>query len=155
MQQPWSAEELVEHWRLTPEELALLPGKADGGKLGFAVQLAFYKRHARFPDDEADIAPAGPPTSRDRLASRSRCWTGTTGPAARGGAIGNRSWISLLLRRSTRRPRRHFAPGLPMRFCRTSRTLWLWRSKSAPGSLATGSVGPVPIALTAAVWAIP
>ena len=44
MQQLWSAEELVEHWSLMPEELALLPGKADGGKLGFAVQLAFYKR---------------------------------------------------------------------------------------------------------------
>jgi hypothetical protein len=40
MQQLWSAEELVEHWSLTTEELALLPGKADGGKLGFAVQSA-------------------------------------------------------------------------------------------------------------------
>jgi hypothetical protein len=58
MQQPLSAEELVEHWSLTPGELMLLPGKADGGKLGFAIQLAFYRRHARFPDDEADIAPA-------------------------------------------------------------------------------------------------
>ena len=58
MQQLWSAEELVEHWSLVPEELALLPGKADGGKLGFAIQLAFYKRHASFPDDEADVAPA-------------------------------------------------------------------------------------------------
>jgi Domain of unknown function (DUF4158) len=58
MQQLWSAEELVEHWSLSPGDLALLPGKVDGGKLGFAVQLAFYKRHARFPDDEADVAPA-------------------------------------------------------------------------------------------------
>lgn len=58
MQQLWSAEELVEYWSLTPEELTLLPGKADGGKLGFAVQLAFYKRRASFPDDEADVAPA-------------------------------------------------------------------------------------------------
>ena len=57
MQQLWSAEELVEHWSLTPEELAHLPGRGDGGKLGFAVQLAFYKRHAGFPDDEADVAP--------------------------------------------------------------------------------------------------
>jgi Domain of unknown function (DUF4158) len=50
MQQLWSAEELVEHWSLTPEELAHLPGRGDGGKLGFAVQLAFYKRHAGFPE---------------------------------------------------------------------------------------------------------
>jgi len=58
MQQLWPAEELVEHWSLTPEELALLPGKADGGKLGFAIQLAFYKQHGNFPDDEVDVAPA-------------------------------------------------------------------------------------------------
>jgi hypothetical protein len=58
MQQLWSAEKMVEHWSLVAEELALLPGKADGGKLGFASQLAFYKRQASFPDDEADVAPA-------------------------------------------------------------------------------------------------
>lgn len=49
MQQLWSPEELVERWSLGSEELALLPGKADAGKLGFAVQLAFYKQYARFP----------------------------------------------------------------------------------------------------------
>ncbi len=58
MQRLWSAEELVERWSLASGDLALLPGKADGGKLGFAVQLTFYKQHAIFPDDEADIAPA-------------------------------------------------------------------------------------------------
>lgn len=41
-----------------PEELALLPGNADGGKLGSAVQLTFYKRYASIPDVEADVAPA-------------------------------------------------------------------------------------------------
>lgn len=58
MQRLWSAEELVERWSLAASELALLPGKADGGKLGFAIQLAFYKQHASFPDDDVDIAPA-------------------------------------------------------------------------------------------------
>jgi Domain of unknown function (DUF4158) len=58
MRRLWSAEELVERWSLGPEELSLLPGKADTSKLGFAAQLAFYKQHARFPDAEADIAPA-------------------------------------------------------------------------------------------------
>ena len=58
MQQLWPAEELVEHWSLMPKELALLPGKAAGAKLGFAIQLVFYKRHGSFPDDEADVAPA-------------------------------------------------------------------------------------------------
>jgi Domain of unknown function (DUF4158) len=58
MQQLWSAEDLIEHWTLAPQEVALLPGKADGGKLGLVIQLAFYKQHASFPDDEADVAPA-------------------------------------------------------------------------------------------------
>jgi hypothetical protein len=47
----WSSEELVERWSLGSEELALLPGKADAGKLAFALQLAFYKQYARFPED--------------------------------------------------------------------------------------------------------
>ena len=58
MRRLWLAEELVERWSLEPEELSLLPGKADTSKLGFAAQLAFYKQHARFPNAEADIAPA-------------------------------------------------------------------------------------------------
>jgi hypothetical protein len=58
MQRLWSSEELAERWSLGSEELVLLPGKPDAGKLGLAVQLAFYKQHARFPEDESDIAPA-------------------------------------------------------------------------------------------------
>jgi hypothetical protein len=58
MQQLWSSEELAERWSLGSEELSRLPGKADVGKLGFAVQLAFYKQYARFPEDESDLAPA-------------------------------------------------------------------------------------------------
>jgi TnpA family transposase len=58
MQQLWLSEELVERWSLGPEELALLLGKADTGKLGFAVQLAFYEQYARFPKDDSEIAPA-------------------------------------------------------------------------------------------------
>ncbi len=58
MQRVWSADELGERWSLLPEDLALLAGRVDAGKLGFAVQLAFWRQHGRFPDDEADIAPA-------------------------------------------------------------------------------------------------
>ena len=58
MRQLWSTEELVEGWSLGPEDLGLLPRKIEAGKLGFAVQLAYYRRHARFPEDEADLAPA-------------------------------------------------------------------------------------------------
>jgi TnpA family transposase len=58
MRRLWSSEELAERWSLGAEELVLLLGKPDAGKLGLAVQLAFYKQYARFPEDESDLAPA-------------------------------------------------------------------------------------------------
>ena len=58
MQRLWSVDELGERWSLLPEDLALLAGRVDAGKLGFAVQLAFWRQHGRFPDEEADVAPA-------------------------------------------------------------------------------------------------
>ncbi len=58
MQRLWSADELGERWSLLPEDQALLAGRVDAGKLGFAVQLAFWRQHGRFPDEEADVAPA-------------------------------------------------------------------------------------------------
>ena len=53
MQRLWSVDELGERWSLLPEDLTLLAGRVDAGKLGFAVQLAFWRQHGRFPDDEA------------------------------------------------------------------------------------------------------
>jgi hypothetical protein len=58
MQRTWSADELSERWSLLPDDLALLAGRIDAGKLGFAVQLAFWRQYGRFPDEEADVAPA-------------------------------------------------------------------------------------------------
>ena len=58
MQRLWSAEELGKRWSLLPEDLALLARRVDAGKLGFAVQLAFWRQHCRFPDEEADVVPA-------------------------------------------------------------------------------------------------
>ena len=58
MQRLWSADELGEHWTLLPEDLALLTDLPDTGKLGLATQLAYWRQHGRFPDDEADLAPA-------------------------------------------------------------------------------------------------
>ena len=58
MQRLWSADELGERWSLLAEDLTLLAGRVNAGKLGFAVQLAFWRQHGRFPDEEADVAPA-------------------------------------------------------------------------------------------------
>jgi hypothetical protein len=57
MQRLWSSEELAERWSLGSEELVLLPGKPDAGKLGLAVQLAFTSNTRDFPKMN-DLAPA-------------------------------------------------------------------------------------------------
>jgi hypothetical protein len=58
MQRSWSAEELGERWTLGAEDLALLADLPDAGRLGFAAQLAYWRQNGRFPDEEADLAPA-------------------------------------------------------------------------------------------------
>ena len=58
MQRLWSAEELGERWTLGVEDLALLSGLPDVGKLGLAAQLAYWRQNGRFPDEEADLASA-------------------------------------------------------------------------------------------------
>lgn len=58
MQRLWSGAELGEHWTLGPDDLALLAALPAGGRLGLAAQLAYWRQNGRFPDDEADLAPA-------------------------------------------------------------------------------------------------
>ncbi len=55
MQRLWSADELGEQWSLRPEDLVLLADMVDAGKLGFAVQLAFWRQHGRFPADDSVV----------------------------------------------------------------------------------------------------
>lgn len=49
-------------WLLNAEQLALLPGMTDKGRLGFAIQLKFIELYGRFPEDyrqiNTDIAQA-------------------------------------------------------------------------------------------------
>jgi hypothetical protein len=58
MRRLWSAEELGERWTLGAGDLALVSGLPDAGKLGLAAQLAYWRQSGRFPDEEADLAPA-------------------------------------------------------------------------------------------------
>src|SRR4051794_35065026 len=58
MQQLWSADELGGRWTLGPEELKLLADLTGTGKLGLAAQLAYWRQHGRFPNEEAELAPA-------------------------------------------------------------------------------------------------
>jgi len=58
MKRLWSTDELVLRWTLSPDDEQLTADHGDEAKLGLMCQLAFWREHARFPDVEADIAPA-------------------------------------------------------------------------------------------------
>ena len=55
MKRQWDAEELIENFTLTPEEIALLDNKSEVNRLGKAVLLKFFQMEARFPRKAADV----------------------------------------------------------------------------------------------------
>ncbi len=55
MKRNWQPSELVEHWMLLPDELALLARKTDHNRLGFAVLFKFFQYTARFPTTRSEI----------------------------------------------------------------------------------------------------
>jgi hypothetical protein len=101
MQQRWSAAELVSYWSFAPEDLAPQPGMADGGKLGFAVQLAFYKQNASFPDGEAEIVPAVIAHITGQIGVPTVMLDGYSWTGRRGGVIASSARIPSLLPRAT------------------------------------------------------
>jgi TnpA family transposase len=58
MKQQWTTEELVEQWSLEPGDEHLLFRKEKTRRLGLLAQLAFYRRHRRFPEQRGEFAPA-------------------------------------------------------------------------------------------------
>ncbi|MDJ0704327.1 MAG: DUF4158 domain-containing protein, partial [Leptolyngbyaceae cyanobacterium MO_188.B28] len=62
MKRQWSAEELIEHFILLPEEQELLPtaiaNSTSHNRLGFAVLLKFFQMEARFPQHVGEIPHA-------------------------------------------------------------------------------------------------
>lgn len=55
MKHSWSDIETQDLWTLTPDEMALLPGRTDKGRLGFAVQFKFMQTLGRFPESLGEI----------------------------------------------------------------------------------------------------
>ena len=49
MKRQWETEELIEHWTLNVEELALLGNKTGATRLGCEVLLKFFQKEACFP----------------------------------------------------------------------------------------------------------
>jgi hypothetical protein len=52
------AKNLGKIWTLDPADLALVAGLPDAGRLGLAAQLAYWRAHGCFRNDEADLPPA-------------------------------------------------------------------------------------------------
>jgi TnpA family transposase len=51
----WSKDELETQWSLSVEELALLPGRVDSGRLGCALSLKFFQFQGVFPSHQKCI----------------------------------------------------------------------------------------------------
>lgn len=58
MKRLWTSDELVEHWTLLPNDLALLANKAGATRLGFAVLLKAFQYDSRFPEHKGDVPGA-------------------------------------------------------------------------------------------------
>ena len=58
MPQSWIEAEFHDQWTLSADELTLLPGMTDKGRLGFAIQLKFMQLHGWFPERPEEIDPA-------------------------------------------------------------------------------------------------
>ncbi|HEY9741784.1 MAG TPA: Tn3 family transposase [Coleofasciculaceae cyanobacterium] len=58
MKRNWQPEELIEHWTLLPNELALLTNKTDHNRLGFALLLKFFQYAVRFPNHQQEMPSA-------------------------------------------------------------------------------------------------
>ena len=55
MRQHWEADELVDHWTLTDEDVQALRNKTGATRLGLAVLLEFFEHEGRFPSGPADV----------------------------------------------------------------------------------------------------
>ena len=51
----WNDPGAQDVWTLAADEIALLPGMTDQGRLGFAIQLKFMQLHGRFPERHDEI----------------------------------------------------------------------------------------------------
>ncbi len=55
MKRNWEIDELIEHWTLLPDELALLGNKTRVTRLGFAVLLKYFQQQAYFPPIKPEL----------------------------------------------------------------------------------------------------
>ena len=58
MKRVWDTDDLIEHWTLTPEDLALLGAKTGHNRLGCALLLKYLHLEGRFPQHKHEAPPA-------------------------------------------------------------------------------------------------
>ena len=58
MKRVWDTDDLIEHWTLTPEDLALLGAKTGHNRLGCALLLKYLHLEGRFPLHKHEVPPA-------------------------------------------------------------------------------------------------
>ncbi len=58
MKRLWGIDELLEHWTLLPDDVALLANKAGATRLGFAALLKAFQHDGRFPAHKGDVPGA-------------------------------------------------------------------------------------------------
>src|SRR6266704_5466005 len=57
MKRTWTADELLEHFTLLPDELIAVGNKSGATRLGFAVLLKCLRYEGRFPRSRVEVAP--------------------------------------------------------------------------------------------------
>ena len=63
----WEVDELIEHWTLLPDEIALLGNKIGANRLGCAVLLKFFQSRG---DSQRSYLPSGQRTNPQRFGER-------------------------------------------------------------------------------------
>jgi len=58
MKRQWTADDLAEHWTLSPDDQALLAHRAPATRLGFALLLKHFQYAGRFPQHKRDVPTA-------------------------------------------------------------------------------------------------
>ena len=59
MKQQWAPQELIDHWTLTAEEMALVRNisQTDYNQCGYALMFKCFQREGKFPQRKQDIPP--------------------------------------------------------------------------------------------------
>jgi hypothetical protein len=89
MQRHWNDHELVTHWSLATNELALLPQRDTSSRLGMAASLKFFQLEGRFPTSTKEIPTVAlqylaTQLAVDPAAITDYDWQGRTGKRYRG-----------------------------------------------------------------------